>query len=352
MSSAAFCIVCGGEPPLTSDRMCEGCLRKRVILSKIPEVIQQHRCPKCSAYDIHGRWSKMDTDPLADLRVRDALEIDSRAENLNIGFSVEIIDERTSRIHIDVSGVVETFDFADSHEILLQTSNAICLPCTRKDGAYFEAIVQLRSAGRRLDKDELKLLRSTLDQMLAGMEADSMFFITKEGPVTGGWDLQVGSKAMARMWGRILAKQFGGTIKETNTTVGMKDGIEITRLTLSYRKPAYDIGDVMKLKNHYWMIDSWQKDGPILRRMKFFERTGASWRDMEKARIICPVAEQHTVDILNRDSTAAEVMDPIDYRMVTVGLPYDDDSNTTKIRIALIEDNWVAVPGITVEDSK
>jgi NMD protein affecting ribosome stability and mRNA decay len=157
---------------------------------------------------------------------------------------------------------------------------------------------------------------------------------------------------MARMWGRILAKQFGGTIKETNTTVGMKDGIEITRLTLSYRKPAYDIGDVMKLKNHYWMIDSWQKDGPILRRMKFFERAGASWRDMEKARIICPVAEQHTVDILNRDSTAAEVMDPIDYRMVTVGLPYDDDGNTTKMRIALIEDNWVAVPGITVEDSK
>jgi hypothetical protein len=37
---------------------------------------------------------------------------------------------------------------------------------------------------------------------------------------------------------------------------------------------------------------------------------------------------------------------------VTVGLPYDDDGNTTKMRIALIEDNWVAVPGITVEDSK
>ena len=73
---------------------------------------------------------------------------------------------------------------------------------------------------------------------------------------------------------------------------------------------------------------------------------------MEKARIICPVAEQHTVDILNRDSSAAEVMDPIDYRMVTVGLPYDDDGKTTKMRIALIEDNWVAMPGISVEDSK
>ncbi len=82
----------------------------------------------------------METDPLADLRVRDALEIDSRAENLNIGFSVEIIDERTSRIHVDVSGEVETFDFADSHEVLLQTSNAICLPCTRKDGAYVDSI--------------------------------------------------------------------------------------------------------------------------------------------------------------------------------------------------------------------
>ena len=95
--------------------------------------------------------------------------------------------------------------------------------------------MQLRSAGRRLDDVELKQLRGTLDEMLANMEPDSMFFVTKEGPVTGGWDLQLGSKAMAKNWGRRLVRSFGGTIKETSTVVGSNDGIDVTRLTLSYR---------------------------------------------------------------------------------------------------------------------
>ena len=351
MSKDAFCIVCGDSSKLSSNRLCESCFRKRVTLSKVPKTIQQFRCPKCESYEIRGRWSKMNQESLADLRIRDNLELDERAEDVNVGFALQIIDDRTNRIHLDVSGMIDNFFFEDSFEVLLQTSNAICTPCTRKDGAYFEAIVQLRSAGRKLSEKELKELRSTLDEMLDGMEADPMFFITKEGIVTGGWDLQLGSKSMARNCARILTKKFGGTVKETSTVVGMRDGIEITRLTVSYRKPAYDVGDVVKLNNDLWMIDSWQKDGPIIRRLKFFHRTGASWRDMEKARIICSRSEQFIVDILNRDSSAAEVMTPHDYTMATVALPYDDDKNLTKLRIGFIEDIWVALPGFVDEVS-
>ncbi len=345
MSSDAFCIVCGVSSELSSNRLCESCFRKRVTLSKIPSTIQQYRCPKCEFNEIRGRWSKIENEALADLRIRDNLQLDERAKDVNVEFAVQIIDDRTNRIHLDVSGMIDNFFFEDNFEILLQTSNAICTPCTRKDGAYFEAIVQLRSAGRKLSKKELKELRSTLDEMLDGMEADPMFFITKEGIVTGGWDLQLGSKAMARNWARVLTKKFGGTVKETSTVVGMRDGIEITRLTVSYRKPAYDVGDVVKLNNDLWLIDSWQKDGPIIRRLKYFQRTGASWRDMEKARIICSRSNQFIVDILNRDSSAAEIMTPNDYKITTVALPYDDDKKSKKLRIGFIDDIWLALPG-------
>ena len=349
MSNDAFCIVCGKTTNLSSNRLCEVCFRKRVNLSKMPKVIQQFRCPKCECYEIRGRWSKMDHEPLADLRIRDSLEVDERAEDVDVDFGLQVIDDRTNRVQLDVSGTIDSFLFQDSYEVLIQTSNAICTPCTRKDGAYFEAIVQLRSAGRKLSKNELKELRVTLDEMLGGMEADPMFFITKEGIVTGGWDLQLGSKSMARSWGRILTKKFGGTIKETSTVVGMRDGIEITRLTVSYRKPAYAVGDVVKLNNHLWLIDSWQKDGPIIRRLNFFQRSGASWRDMEKAKIVCSTSEQYIVDIMNRDSSAAEVMTPHDYTMTTVALPYDDEVKSTKLRICYIDDMWVALPGFTQE---
>ncbi len=212
------------------------------------------------------------------------------------------------------------------------------------DTFIFEATVQLRSAGRRLDDVELKQLRATLDEMLEGMEPDPMFFITKEGPVTGGWDLQLGSKAMARTWSRRLVKSHGGTIKETSTVVGSNDGIDVTRLTLSYRKPAYDLGDVVRFRKELWMIDGWQSDGPSIRRLERYERSGATWRDMEKSIVVCSSREQHVVEVMNRDSSAAEVMDPTDYRMVTVALPYDDDGKANRIRIGFIDSAWVALP--------
>tara|TARA_Y100001935_G_C17294752_1_gene505445 strand:+ start:105 stop:731 length:627 start_codon:yes stop_codon:yes gene_type:complete len=204
--------------------------------------------------------------------------------------------------------------------------------------------MQLRSAGRRLSESELKSLRETLDDMLSEMEADPMFFISEEGPVTGGWDLKLGSKAMARRWARNLVRKFGGTVKETSTVVGANDGIEVTRLTLSYRKPAYGIGDVIRFRKEHWIVESWQKDGPILKKMERFERSGASWRDMEESTVICPVSEQFIVEILHRDSSAVEVMDPLDYKIVTVALPYDDDAKNKLIRIGFIQGEWLAVP--------
>ena len=48
--------------------------------------------------------------------------------------------------------------------------------------------------------------------------------------------------------------------------------------------------------------------------------------------------------MLNRDSSAAEFMDPTDYKVSTVALPYDDDGETAELRIAFIDGEWVALP--------
>lgn len=286
----------------------------------------------------------MDSDGIADLRIRENLVLEERASDIEITFSVQQIDDRTSRLHVEVSGSIESHTFENHHSPLLQTSNAVCTPCTRKDGDYFEATVQLRSAGRKLNQEELSKIRGTLDEIIDSMEPNPMFFISKEGPVLGGWDLQLGSKSLARTWGRKLAKSFGGTVKESSKVVGVNDGVEVTRLTLSYRKPAYSIGDVIRHKKALWIVDSWQKDGPILRKITRLERTGATWRDMESSKVICSKSEQSIVQILNRDSSAAEIMDPSDFKVTTVALPYDDDGLVGELRIGFIDGEWLALP--------
>ncbi|MGB1801417.1 MAG: NMD3-related protein [Candidatus Thalassarchaeaceae archaeon] len=345
MDGAAFCIACGSPPPLTSDRLCENCLRTRTVFSQVSERIQQHRCAKCGMHEVEKRWVRIEDEELGELRLRENLGVTEGATAVTVDMAYQPIDDRTARLYVTVEGELEGYKFGDQHEVLLQTSNAVCPSCTRKAGAYFEATMQLRSAGRRLSEEELKDLRGTLDELLDELESDPMFFVTKEGPVTGGWDLQLGSKALARTWARRLVRRFGGTTKETSTLVGMREGSEVTRLTLSYRKPAYGLGDVIRLKREYWLVSAWQKDGPKIRRLDRNERTGVTWRDMEKATVVSKSDDQFIVDILNRDSSGAEVMDPNDYRVVTVALPYDNDSSLPNLRIAFIDDSWLALPG-------
>ena len=79
-------------------------------------------------------------------------------------------------------------------------------------------------------------------------------------------------------------------------------------------------------------------------RLHRYERSGATWRHMEKSIVVCSSREQHVVEVMNRDSSAVEVMDPTLYRMGTVALPYDDDGNTSRIRIGFIDGAWVALP--------
>lgn len=338
-----FCIVCGAPPPVYEGRMCEHCLRSRTELSLIPDRLQQSRCSKCKLHQVGKGWSDAGQIEIAEQRVQENLVILQDAEDVDVSLSIEPIDDRTTRIHIHVSANYQRLPFEDTHETLLQTSDVVCQTCSRKDGSYFEAEFQIRSTGRRLDSRELASIRATLDEMILDSADDPMFFVTKEGPVQGGWDLQLGSKSMARMWSRKLINRFGGTSKETSTVIGVKDGAEVTRLTLSYRKPAFSIGDVMRHREENWVVVGWQKDGPILGSMKGNKRTGRTWRDMQKSSVICSVSDQIAVQILDKDGSAADVMIPDEWKLTTVALPFDYDGED-RLTIGQIDHTWTAIP--------
>ena len=346
----AFCVACGAGPPHSSDRLCESCFRERNSISECEDTSQAYRCPKCGMNFESGRWGFLQSDDLLQRRLNDSLRIHERAEAVGIATHHEEIDERNVRIHVQVDGQIDAFYFEEKHEVIVRTSNMICTTCTRKDGNYYEATMQIRSAGRKLEEDELSELRGSLDTLLSTMEPDPMFFITKEGSVVGGWDVTMGSKSLARTWARHMIQRWGGQTKETHTVVGQKDGIDVTRLTVLYRKPGYNLGDVLKWRKRLWMVGAWQKDGPILMAVDRHEKTGASWRDLEKAVVLSRHCDQIEVDVLNRDASAAEFMDPRDYKMQTVRLPHDDDGAQSSLRLAWIIDEWMAVPRLRNPD--
>ena len=233
-----FCLVCGAEPPLFSGRMCEKCTRDRVSLVKVPKNVPWTKCARCGIIDFQGKWSHVDSEDLWYELVQRNVEFHTEVEDLEVGLVAQEVDGRHTLIHLEIEGVIDDLLYTEKHTMRARMSNGVCLTCTRRAGNYFEATVQLRSSARRLSEEEFQTLRATLNDVLEEMPDDPMFFITNEGPVTGGYDVVLGSKALARAWGRHLISEHGGQITTTTSVVGRKDGVDLTRLTLLYRKPG------------------------------------------------------------------------------------------------------------------
>ena len=258
------------------------------------------------------------------------------------------MDGRHTLIHLEIEGVIDDLLYTEKHTMRARMSNGVCLTCTRRAGNYFEATVQLRSSARRLSEEEFQTLRATLNDVLEEMPDDPMFFITNEGPVTGGYDVVLGSKALARAWGRHLISEHGGQITTTTSVVGRKDGVDLTRLTLLYRKPGYEIGDVVRWRGDLWRPSAWSGEGAILEKISRRERTGASWRDLENANVVARMSELVYHEPLSEDSSVAEFLDPSNWKTTAVRLSYEHVPGR-KLLLARVDGEWICLPRLAVD---
>ena len=160
----------------------------------------------------------------------------------------------------------------------------------------------------------------------------------------------LGSKGLARAWGRHLIAEYGGMVVETNSTVGRKDGVDVTRLTLLYRKPGYEIGDVVQWRNQVWRPSAWTKDGAIMERVDRHERTGATWRDLESAKVIAQKHELLEVEFVTEDTSVGEFLDPNTWSMASVRLPYDHQPGRKGLLVRY-DDEWMGLPHMAVDKS-
>ena len=343
-----FCLVCGAAPPLFTGRMCEKCTRDRVTLVKVPKNAPWTKCARCGIIDFQGKWTNVEDEDLWYELVQRNVEFHSEIEDLEIGLQAQEVDGRHTLIHLEIEGVIDNLLYTERHTMRARMSNGVCLTCTRRAENYFEATVQLRSSARRLSEEEFQTLRVTLDNVMAEMPDDPMFFITKEGPVTGGYDVVLGSKSLARAWGRHLIANHGGQITATTSVVGRKDGADLTRLTLLYRKPGYEIGDVIRWRGELWRPSAWTGEGAILEKIERRERTGATWRDLENANVVARLTEFVLIESVSEDSSVAEFLDPSNWKMTAVRLPFEHVPGR-KLLLARIDDEWFCLPRLGVD---
>ena len=78
------------------------------------------------------------------------------------------------------------------------------------------------------------------------------------------------------------------------------------------------------------------------------ERTGATWRDLENANVVSRVNEFTYTEAINEDESVAEFLDPNDWKMTAVRLPFEHTPGR-KLLLARIEGEWICLPRLGMD---
>ena len=79
------------------------------------------------------------------------------------------------------------------------------------------------------------------------------------------------------------------------------------------------------------------------------ERTGATWRDLENAKVIAQMHELARVEFVKEDASVGEFLDPNTWTMDAVRLPYDHSPGREGLLIRH-DDAWLSLPFMAVDE--
>ena len=222
-------------------------------------------------------------------------------------------------------------------QFFLHTSLSTCPVCTKKLGNYHEAILQLRGEkGERQD-----FILSYLVDLVDNAQSKDVF-LTKMDRIKEGYDLFLSDKQFVRSMARKAIDRFGGSFKETSHLVGMKNGTELYRITVSVRIPNFQKGDVLKTDKNLYLVVSIKADLVTLISFASRSRSKKKLEDLEDRTVYRNGEDIKEAEILYREGKTAYIMDPFDFKEKAVV----DADGSARLKVVRVDEELFVVPSI------
>ena len=214
-------------------------------------------CSRCSSYKHKNTWVQEPFDDILKQHIKDAFIISPELKNVTIQTQYNEQD-RVLHCMVSISGFLEGHLVTEQHPLTVRIRRNTCDVCSREAGGYYEAIIQIRAEQRTFSKNELKILRSTVETMVGQLQKSGKrgLFITDFDETRQGLDFFLSEKTTAFSIAKKLQEQFGGDFKQSASTAGMKDSKQVYRMTYLVRVPAYRKGDFFSFDNSFFLIIS------------------------------------------------------------------------------------------------
>lgn len=321
-----FCVVCGKETPDEELRggVCPDCYLKKNVLAKVRDHVDVEVCVHCHSRKRGEVWLEGHgtLEPVVEDVVREAVEFAKVVSKPRLRVDVVPEDERNFTVKAVASGSAEGVLFETELRTRSRVKNGTCVRCSRVQGGYYEAIVQVRATKRAIEKEEMRQLKQLASRFIDRVVADGdrNAFVLRDEEIDRGLDIYMGTTNSGRMLAKAIATEFGGKTSEHPKTVGQKDGLDLIRMTFAVKLPAYRAGDIIALSEEILRVSSIGQ-----KTVQLTELRSGKLRHVERAVVdrafVLSSRDAREAVVVSASGSELQLLDPWTYETVSVLRP-------------------------------
>lgn len=251
-----FCVECGREEELVGS-LCKECYSKKHAMVSLPEHVDVTLCAHCSSMQTNHGWKDVESvKEAAEAAIDSALVASKDAKVTGLEVQLTEQDERNMEAKVSVKLVSSGVALERQLTTVVRLKRGSCTECSKQQGRYYEAILQVRGAGRGLEKQtEGETERLVRDRVATMRKNNREVFISKVERVKGGLDFYFSTTQAAKSLARELQESTCAQYKESSSIWGRRDGKDIYRMTFLVRLPGYGQGDVVVFQSRAFYVN-------------------------------------------------------------------------------------------------
>jgi nonsense-mediated mRNA decay protein 3 len=250
-----FCVECGREDELIGS-VCKECFSKKHAIVSLPDHVDLTLCAHCSSMETPKGWKdvgSMREAVEAAIRASLVLLKDAKVSDLRIELSEK--DERNLQAEVSLLVTAGGAEFERSMSTIVRIKRGSCKECSKKQGNYYEAILQVRGPERNLPESTEEEVQRMVKERVASMRKTSReIFISKVERVKGGLDFFFSTIPAARNIAREIENSMCAEYKESSSLWGRRDGKDIYRMTYMVRFQGFSKGDVIEYGGKMYFV--------------------------------------------------------------------------------------------------
>ena len=147
--NSVTCPKCGIECSKLFNFVCRDCFFETFKLIELPLILHVSICSNCGAYFHKSRWENIGKIEYV-LRsvVENVLLIHIEAKDVKVSLEPKEITPYVYIVRVEADAVINEELVHAVGETEVRIQRKACDMCSRESGGYFEAIIQIRAAGR------------------------------------------------------------------------------------------------------------------------------------------------------------------------------------------------------------